>query len=148
MWDDLPAIDRDPTREVLRRFGMQILLGFLFAGFFWVLLLRLITGHWHWEIGVFLLGIGIVVFTTSYCFLAPGRWFYLFWQHLTRCLEVSIGFLVLSGIFYLVLTPIGLIRRHFGKSPLVKSPEPDSPSYWIEVQSEEHPDPAAYFRQF
>jgi len=61
-----------------------------------------------------------------------------------------IGFVVshviLAMVYYLVLTPIGILMRLFRYDPMRRQLQPDSPSYWI--KREPHPDPKQYFRQY
>ena len=57
-----------------------------------------------------------------------------------------VSHLVLVTIFYLVLTPIGLIMRLFGHDPLNARFDPDAKSYW--QRRPEKTDSARYFRQF
>lgn len=40
--------------------------------------------------------------------------------------------LLLGALFYLVFTPIGLLRRLLGGDPLRRKPDPGRGSYWIE----------------
>jgi hypothetical protein len=61
-----------------------------------------------------------------------------------------IGFLVshciLAVVFYLVVTPIGLVLRLAGRDPLTRRFEPGAGSYW----TEHNPDATVdrYFRQY
>ena len=54
--------------------------------------------------------------------------------------------LILVIVYYLVLTPIGLMMRLVGKDPMERHLQPDSPTYW-EVRTVDD-DPARYFKQF
>ncbi len=51
-------------------------------------------------------------------------------------LAVVMGFImtrvILSVVYYLVMTPIGLVMRLFGKDPMHRRIDPDAASYWIE----------------
>lgn len=63
-------------------------------------------------------------------------------------LAVVLGFVmtrvILSIVFYVVVTPIGLVMRLAGRDPLSKKPDPSMDSYWISVRREaETPDQAA-----
>jgi hypothetical protein len=53
---------------------------------------------------------------------------------------------VLAIVYFLVITPIGLIRRLRGHDPLALRADPTASSYWVARQ--DRTDPASYFRQF
>jgi hypothetical protein len=38
---------------------------------------------------------------------------------------------LLTLVFFLLVTPIGVLRRAVRRDPIEKSPAPDLPSYWI-----------------
>jgi hypothetical protein len=38
---------------------------------------------------------------------------------------------LLALVFFLIVTPIGLVRRALGRDPIEKSAEPELDSYWI-----------------
>ncbi len=65
-------------------------------------------------------------------------------------LTFPIGFVVshiiLVGLYYVVLTPVGLLLRLFGKDPMQRKYEPDAPSYW--EKREQVTDMKRYFQQF
>ena len=53
--------------------------------------------------------------------------------------------LVLGLLFFVLVTPMGLAMRVFGKDPLRRRLEPDAPSYWIPRPP---PAPGPMSRQF
>jgi len=55
------------------------------------------------------------------------------WMKLAHVLGTIMTFVVLTLTYYLVLTPLGLLMRVFGKRPLDLPFEPDRPSYWVPV---------------
>jgi len=57
-----------------------------------------------------------------------------------------VGHLVLAFMFYLVLTPLGLLRRAMGKDPLGLARKESPRSYWIPRRA--HHERDRYFRQF
>jgi hypothetical protein len=61
-----------------------------------------------------------------------------------------IGWLVshalLAIIYYLVITPIGLVMRGLGKDPIQKRFDPTRKSYWVKREATR--DRSRYFRQF
>ncbi len=61
--------------------------------------------------------------------LAPAN---RLWHRFGLLLGRLVNPLVMGLLFYLVVTPTGLIMRAFGKDPLRLAREPDAASYWIE----------------
>jgi hypothetical protein len=57
-----------------------------------------------------------------------------------------VSLLALTGVYYLVFTPIGLALRVCGYDPMGRRFDASADSYWVPRPSEEKPD--RYFRQF
>ncbi len=122
------------TRKELRGFGLSVGTAFLaLAGIFWwrdhalaARVLGLLGGH-------------LLLFGLAWPGLLrrPRRW----WMRLAAALAWFNTRLILVLLFYLVLTPIGLLLRLLGKRPLELKPEPGRDSYWIARERREF-DPA------
>ena len=133
-------INKDPGAAQLRWFGVIVA---LFCGLVGALL------HWHfgapgaarvvWAVG---LALALV-----YYLVPPLRMpLYLGWMYLFFPIGFVLSHVVLGVTYYLVLTPIGLLMRLFGRDPMHRRFDPEAESYWIardpNVASER------YFRQF
>ena len=57
-----------------------------------------------------------------------------------------IGHIVIGVIFFLVVTPTGLLMRMLGRDPLNRRFEPERKSYWQPRETTD--DPNRHFRQF
>ena len=57
---------------------------------------------------------------------------YRVWMALAVVLGFIMTRVILSVVYYLVMTPIGLALRLFGKDPMHRRIDPDAASYWIE----------------
>ena len=91
-------------------------------------------------------GLGLVLLSA---FAAMPRWrvpIYLGWIYLFYPLGWVLSHVVLALVYYVVLTPIGLGMRLFGRDPMTRRWEPARTSYWIE--REPVTDASRYFRQF
>jgi hypothetical protein len=53
------------------------------------------------------------------------------WMALAIALGLIVTPLILSAVYLLIVTPIGIMLRVFGKDPLVKGPDASATSYWI-----------------
>lgn len=75
--------------------------------------------------------------------------------HRANCAWFALGMLlsrvanplVLGALFYLAVTPVGLLMRALGKRPLHLRFEPAAPTYWIE-RNPRGPAPASMRDQF
>jgi hypothetical protein len=68
------------------------------------------------------------------------------WTLLFMPLAWSVSTLLLVLVYYLVLSPIGLVLRLFGRDPMHRKLDRDATSYW--VKRDQAVDPDRYFRQF
>lgn len=74
------------------------------------------------------------------------RWLYLGLTYGTYPIGWLVSHLVLALLFYLVMTPVGLLLRLIGRDPLVKRAQPGATTYWRRREP-----PASmerYFRQY
>ena len=75
-----------------------------------------------------------------------GKWIYRIWFLLTGLVGFVVSNLILVICFYLVITPLALVRRMAGGRPLPLKPGPGQSS-WAD-HADRTGDPASYFRQF
>jgi hypothetical protein len=87
-------------------------------------------GRWPWlvpaAVGAVALGVALVALLRPGLFRGwyrGGRWF---GHQMGRIM----GAVVLTVLFFLVLTPLALVLRLMGRSPLVLKPDPGMASYW------------------
>ena len=134
-------INRHPTPKQLNQFGF-IWLGFL--SFFGVLAWfrldapSLAKGLWVAAIVVPVIG-WVAPFFMRLVFLGMS---YAAWP-----IGFVVSHVVLALVYYLVMTPIGVIMRLFGYDPMTRQRDPARTSSWIE-RSRGSRGPESYFRQF
>ncbi len=76
--------------------------------------------------------------------LAPfNRW----WARFGQILHKIVNPLILGLMFFLIITPIGLLMRVLGKRSMRTGPEPGAASYWV-LREPPGPDPKSMRRQF
>jgi hypothetical protein len=56
------------------------------------------------------------------------------WHRLAGAVGPVTNAVVLGAFFYLVLTPVGALRRAFGADPMHRRPNPPDASYWSPVR--------------
>ncbi len=135
----LIRINRNPPRSQLAVFGV------VWAVFFGVLAamaFRRGTMPWAAAFGVVAVGVpalGAVV---------PGtlRIVYLASAYMAFPIGWVVSHMVLAGVYYVVLTPIGLVMRCFGYDPMGRRFDQVSSSYWIARKDADRVE--RYFQQF
>ncbi len=113
--------DLSPTSTDLRRLGLIFLVILFLCGSFLTYRGR-DTGH-YFLAAAFILGVVTLAWTKG---LKP---FYYAWMGLAIILGYFIPRFILILIFYLIMTPYGLILRLFGKD-LIDLKMTDQESYW------------------
>jgi Saxitoxin biosynthesis operon protein SxtJ len=114
----------DITRKQLRSFGFTV--GGIFALIgVWPLVIRSEDPRWWAVILAAALVLPAVVFPRSLV------WVYRGWMALGHVLGWINTRIILGFIFYLVVTPIGIVRRWLGKDPMGRRLRPDVDSYRV-----------------
>jgi hypothetical protein len=132
------------TPAACRRFAITLLVGLPLAGCVWLVLLRFTTDRWVWAVLHGFVVAGLLLGVSA--LLAPGwsRRFYIGWHTVTRLIELALTWVLLALVFWLVITPVGLVRR--GRHPAFRRPLSGTKSCWQDVAAVK--DPARYYRQF
>ena len=134
-------INRDPTRRELNQFGF-IWMGFV-AFFGAVALFKLHSpslagGLW---------AAAVVVPIVGWIFPRFMRWVFLGMSYLAWPIGFVVSHVVLAVVYYLVLTPIGLLMRLFRYDSMKRRFDPEAGSYWSERPASAT-EAQHYFRQF
>ncbi len=123
----------------LRKFGLMV--GGVFAVLGLLFLLRH-KSHYPW----FLVP-GIALITAGLVFPNGLRHVYIAWMSIAIVLGFAVSNVILTFFFFLVVTPIGLVARLFGKDFLRLKLNPQATTYWIPREHREK-QPAEYEQQF
>ena len=62
------------------------------------------------------------------------------------CVGIVVSNVIVAAVFYLAVTPIGLLLRLIGKDPLERRFDRSATTYW--KPAEKNVAPGRYFRQF
>jgi hypothetical protein len=136
----LLRIPKNPSRRDLLLFGLLWWLLISIAG---LMALRH-GGSWAMAAGLWTAAAVVpVVGWLSPPFL---RWVYLAAIYLAFPLGFVLSYALLSLMYYLVLTPIGLLMRLLGHDPMQRRWDRTAKSYWTPRKAEENAE--RYFRQF
>lgn len=122
MREDIEGLRRTVPRD-LRKFGLVV--GGVFCALALWFYLRGKPSYWYFLLpGVLLVVLGILLPRAL-------KWPYVVWMTLAMLLGAVVSTLVLTLLFYLVVTPIGLIARFVGNDFLSLKLAPGATSYWI-----------------
>jgi Saxitoxin biosynthesis operon protein SxtJ len=127
------------TKRDLRKFGLTV------GGVFAVLGLLFLWRHkahypyFLWP-GVMLISLGLALPQTL-------KWIYVAWMSIAFVLGFIMAHVILTLLFFLVITPIGLVARLFGQDFLSLRLNHSISSYWIPRERKLR-SPAEYERQF
>lgn len=135
----LIRINRHPSRRELAVFGLCWLV--FFAIFALVALARRHQGS-----AALLAALAVLVPLAGGIWPSGMRVVYLAMAYLAFPIGLVVSFLILAAVYYLVLTPTGLVMRLVGYDPMSRRFDAEAKSYWCPRQSPR--DPGRYFRQF
>jgi hypothetical protein len=133
--------NRNPSRRELNLFG------FIWMGFF----LLVAGGLWlklHApSVPVALAALAVAVPVLGWAAPSFMRVVYVGLSYMAWPIGFVVSHVLLGAVYYLLVTPIGLIMRATGYDPMHRRFDPEASSYWIERDGGER-DPRSYFRQF
>lgn len=136
--DDIKQLETSP-RE-LRKFGLVVGGVFVLLGvLFW---LR------HKPSFPYLLVPGLMLMALGAVLPRALKYVYLGWMALAFLLGFVVSNILLTLLFFLVITPIGLVARLFGKDFLRLKLDRQTTTYWIRRERTAPKSPAEYERQF
>ena len=136
----LIEFNTDPTDRQLRQFASIVvpLCALLLAALVW------------WRLGQRALSWGIlaaaaVIAISGLLRPALARPIYLGWIYVSYPIGWVVGHVMIGIVFYIVVTPIGLVMRAVGRDPLRRKFDATCASYWERRVAS---DRTRYFRQF
>ena len=136
--DDIKQLKTGP-RE-LRKYGLVV--GGVFAALGVLFWLR------HKPAFPFLLAPGLVLMAFGAIWPRALKHVYLGWMALAFLLGFVVSNILLTLLFFLVITPIGLAARLFGKDFLSLKLDRAAPTYWVRRERPGPKSPTEYERQF
>jgi hypothetical protein len=92
-------------------------------------------------------GAGLAIFMLSLVKPDALRGIYRYWMALAVVLGLFMTKVIISLVFYLLMTPIGLMRRAWVGDPLKIRFDKKAESYWIEKEVRK-PAPESYEKQY
>jgi hypothetical protein len=133
------------TPPACRRFALTLLGALPAAGLLWLLILRWTADRWIWSVPLGFVAAAVLLAGPALAAPAWARRLYVTWHAVTRAIELALTWVLLALVFWLVITPVGLIRRRRSTGFHVR-PALGAKSCWQEVSPVK--DPSRYYRQF
>jgi hypothetical protein len=135
-------INWNPSDKQLRQFSLllAVLLGGL-AG--WL--------TWKSHSAALVAGLGTVAAAAGLIgLLCPGlmRVVYVVWMAAAFPIGWLVSHLLLAAIYYLVITPIGVIMRVCGYDPMQRRFDRQAKTYWKPREDQDKDDTKRYFKQY
>lgn len=120
--DDIPQLDAKGLRE----FGLTT--GAIIAGLFG-LVLPLLFGHWPPHTWPWILGTVLIV----WALIAPKTLnpVYKIWMKFGLIMGAINSKIILGVVFYVMMAPMGLIKRWFGSDPMQRELDPNLSTYRV-----------------
>jgi hypothetical protein len=135
------SINWHPSDREVRQFA-----GIWFPVFCLIVCLLLGLRFGAWQAAGTFVGFAIVICLVGLVQPRLIRPIYVAWM----CAAFPIGWVVshvlLAAVFYLLITPLGLLMRPSGRDKLKLHYDPSAASYW--TRRPKPPEPSRYFRQF
>lgn len=115
-----------PTPHDLRMFGLILPCAFGLVGSLFYFLLG------KQEFAIFLWSFGSLTFLTAITGTRLGLPCYYLWMGFVYVMSQIMGYTVLTLIYFLVVTPIGLLGRLMGRDRLLRRHQAGATSYWLQ----------------
>ena len=122
----------DTSSKEIRKFGLVIAIALgVIGSFVYFKSGNFDVAGWFWGIGLLFLILG---------FILPSvlRPIYRIWMLLAYFIGGIVSRVILTVLFYVVLTPIGLVLRLFGKDILDEKFDKRRESYWVKKDLSGH----------
>jgi hypothetical protein len=146
MVNPFKEVDWNPDTMARRSFAKSLIIGFPVVGLVLFFIGRISTGHWNGQVPALIVGCGVAAGILFWLIPAIAKPFYVAWYCVACSIGLVMGNLMLAIIYYLVVTPTGLLMRLAGRDPLNRKIDPKAESYWLPIENRD--DPKRYYRQF
>lgn len=133
MFNPFQHVNWKPDRNDLRCFARSLVVGFPVVALLFFIAGRLIHGTWDPVFPGRLALIGVLAGVVFWILPVVSRPFYIVWYAVSCAIGLVVSNLLLSALFYLIFTVIGILRRTLGRSPVQRHIARNASSYWIDA---------------
>jgi hypothetical protein len=142
-------INLKPDAKTLRQFGLIALVGFGFVALIawkeWLIFAGGLGSARSIVAGVF---VGLAGYSALFALIWPKAVLpvYLGLTILSYPIGFVLSHVIMGTLFFLIISPTGIVMKLMGKDPLERKWDPDAESYWLDCAP---PRPKEdYFKQF
>ena len=143
-------INRDPDERTLRQFGFIALVGFGAIGALVWFERAIFAGGWLGEardtVTFTLVGIGLLAALLSLVHPKANKPLFIGLSIAAYPIGFVLSHVIMATLFFVIISPIGLLMRMLGRDPLENRPDADAQTYWSECRSARPAE--SYFKQF
>jgi hypothetical protein len=146
---EMVEINWNPEDRILRQFGWIALVGFgILAAFAWheILIFSMGLGSAREGVAGTLGGLGVLAALLGLVYPKANRPLYVGLSLVAFPIGFVLSYVILGTLFYLVITPIGLVMKLLGRDPMGREFDPSRESYWVDARPQRARD--SYFKQF
>ena len=136
----LIQIDHDPSHRQLNVFGL------IWLVFFGVIGGIVLKNSGSIRVAMLLWSVAMAVPAAGWIVPAFMRIVYIGMAYAAFPIGFVVSYLILVIVYYLVLTPIGLVMRLFGHDPMNRHFDESADTYWCPREQDDNL--TTYFRQF
>jgi hypothetical protein len=146
MVNPFSEINWHPGLPERRRFAASLMIGFPCLAAVLLIAIRLRGTAWHLNPPLTIAAAGLAL--GALLWLAPqiARPVYVVWYGVAASIGFVVANVALAAIYFLLVTPVGLAMRTFGRSGFRKGFDQAATTYWRDAKPST--DPAQYYRQF
>ena len=145
----LVEINFNPDDKTLRQFGIIALVGFgvlAALAYYERLVFAFGLGASRVPLAVALASLGVVAALFSLVAPRANRALYVGLTLLAFPIGFVLSYVIMGTLFFLIIGPIAVFFRLFGRDALHKRYDPDAPSYWQKARPAR--DKESYFHQY
>jgi len=143
-------IQMDPDEKTLKQFGFIALVGMgaiaALAWFEWLIF----SGGWLGEarplVAATLAGVGVLAAALSLVYPRGNRWLFVGLSIAAFPIGFVVSHVIMATLFFLIITPIGLVMRAVGRDPLDNTFASGEETYWRASRAKRPAE--SYFKQF
>lgn len=132
-------INKNPSPRTLRQFSLAAAVFAALVGYF------AFARTGSWTTAVVIWAAGAVVAALGLARPPCVRGVYLCTSYIAAPIGIVVSLIILAIVYYIVVTPIGVVIRFLGRDPLQRGRDPAAETYW---QQRKEMSPDRYFRQF
>jgi hypothetical protein len=146
MMNPFKEVSWNPDIAERRKFARSLVIGFPCVAVVLLLAGWLKTGVWKIQPALIIGGAGLAIGLVLLALPGIARPIYVVWYGLACAMGLVVGNILLTVVFYILITGVGIAMRVAGKGSISKTLDKQATTYWKDAKPVT--DPQRYYRQF